>query len=82
MTPAQRKYDIELARSMREMAVFVSTRSRKVADALNTGADRIDALTMQVEVTEVQPASTPDQIATTGPNEQNALDRRKASLKR
>lgn len=62
MTPAQRKYDIELARSMREMAAFVSSRSRKVADALNTGADRIDALTMQVEVTEVQPASTPDQM--------------------
>lgn len=70
MTPAQRKYDLDLAKSMHDMAVFIAPRSQKVADALNSGADRIEALTVQVVIDDpipvdsqgrpiIQPASTP-----------------------
>lgn len=53
---AQRKYDRELAASMRQMSVRVASRSQKIAITLNAGADRLDALAMQVPIN--QPAST------------------------
>jgi len=59
MTPAQRKFDTDLAASMRLMAQQVASRSRKIADTLNVAAGRIEALT--VSITLDQPASTPDQ---------------------
>jgi hypothetical protein len=57
MTPAQRQYDLDLARSMHRMAAWIEPRSRKVADTLNIAAKRIEALSTQTD----QPASTPDQ---------------------
>lgn len=59
MTPAQRKYDLDLAASMRTMAQQVVTRSRKISDTLTVAADRIEALSASIPVE--QPASTPDQ---------------------
>lgn len=44
MTPAQRKYDLDLATSMKRMAVWIEPRSRKVSDTLRIAADRISAL--------------------------------------
>lgn len=63
MTPAQRKYDTELAASMRQMAQQFAKRSRKVSDTLKLAADRIDALSSSapVEPEVKQPASTPAQ---------------------
>ena len=71
MTPAQRKYDIDLAASMQKMAAWIEPRSRKVSDTLRVAADRIDALAASVPVdpaaqldahgNKIQPASTPDQ---------------------
>lgn len=71
MTPGQRDYDTALVGSMRSMAQWVFMRSRKIADTLNAGADRIEALSAAVELDppvvvdehgfKKQPASTPDQ---------------------
>ena len=68
MTPAQRKYDTDLAAAMRDMAVRVASRSRKISDTLKVAADRLDALSSGVPVDPVpeldhhgnikQPAST------------------------
>ena len=44
MTPAQRQYDLDLAASMRRMAVWIEPRSRKVSDTLKIAAERIAAL--------------------------------------
>jgi hypothetical protein len=44
MTPAQRKYDLELVASMHKMAQWIEPRSRKVSDTLRVAADRIYAL--------------------------------------
>ena len=54
MTPAQRKYDTDLAASMQRMAQWIEPRSRKVADTLKLGADRIRALAYG-EPSDVQP---------------------------
>ena len=56
MTPAQRQYDLDLAKSMHKMAAWIEPKSRKVADTLKVAAKRIEALSSQI-----QPASTPDQ---------------------
>lgn len=71
MTPAQRKYDIELVASLRTQALQVSTRSRKISDTLKLAADRIETLSMSAPIEQppevdpqgfaIQPASTPDQ---------------------
>jgi hypothetical protein len=66
MTPAQRKYDLDLAASMQRMALWIEPRSRKVSLTLKLAAERIEALitSMPTEpmsvVTPIQPASTPD----------------------
>jgi hypothetical protein len=72
MTPAQRKYDLDLIASMRQMSQQIVPRSRKIADALKVAADRLDALSSAAPVEPApqlaqdgqpihQPASTPDQ---------------------
>jgi len=72
MTPAQRKYDIDLVASMRRMAQRIEPRSRQLSDALKVAATRIDALSSAAPVESAphlaqdgqldhQPASTPDQ---------------------
>jgi len=72
MTPAQRKYDIDLVASMRRMAQRIEPRSRQLSDALKLAATRIDALSSAAPVEPApqlaqdgqlmnQPASTPDQ---------------------
>jgi hypothetical protein len=58
VTPAQHKYDLDLAASMQKMATWIAPRSRKVADTLRVAADRIRALASEQE--NIQPASTPD----------------------
>ena len=70
MTPAQRKYDLDLVASMQRMAVWIEPRSRKVSDTLKVAAARIAALTGSLPDTataqldahgnKIQPASTPD----------------------
>ena len=61
MTPAQRKYDQDLAASMQKMADWIAPRSRKVADTLRIAADRIKALAASLpdDPPKNQPASTP-----------------------
>jgi hypothetical protein len=54
MTPAQRKYDLDLAMSMKQMAVWIEPRSRKVSITLRLAAERMEALL------QTQPASTPE----------------------
>jgi len=67
MTPAQRQYDEDLITSLRNMAAWVLPRSRKMSSTLKLAADRLDALcselpvTMPVDQSHTQPASTPDQ---------------------
>lgn len=75
MTPAQRQYDLDLAASMKRMAVSIEPRSRKVSDTLRVAADRIAALAsalpadppvqLDLHGNKIQPASTPDQVKTT-----------------
>lgn len=61
MTPAQRKYDLDLAASMQRMAQWIAPRSRKVSDTLKVAAERLDALSASVPVeAQTQPASTSD----------------------
>jgi hypothetical protein len=76
MTPAQRKYDIDLVAAMQRMAVWIEPRSRKVSITLRTAAERIEALAASVPVdpdprgddhpslsdhkNKIQPASTPE----------------------
>ena len=69
MTPAQRKYDLDLAASMHRMAKWIEPRSRKVSLTLKMAAERIEALTSGLPITtetqidkhgNIQPASTPD----------------------
>jgi len=55
MTPAQRKYDLELAVSLRTMSQQVSPRSRKLGDTLTLAADRIDALSASIPVEQPLP---------------------------
>ena len=55
MTPAQRKYDLELASSLRTMSQQVSPRSRKLGDTLTLAADRIDALSSSIPVDQPLP---------------------------
>jgi len=50
MTPAQRKYDIDLVASMRRMAQRIEPRSRQLSDALKLAATRIDALSSAAPV--------------------------------
>ena len=57
MTPAQRKYDSDLARSMERMANWIAPRSRKVSDTLKLGAQRLRALAYG-EPPDVQPPKT------------------------
>jgi predicted component of type VI protein secretion system len=70
MTPAQRKYDIDLIASLRRMAQNIEPRSRQLSDTLKAAAERLDALSSQVPVEpgpnvaqdtplDHQPASTP-----------------------
>jgi hypothetical protein len=70
MTPAQRKYDQDLAASMRTMAQRIEPRSRQISDALKVAASRLDALSSAAPVEPGpnvaqdtplihQPASTP-----------------------
>ncbi len=71
MTPAQRKYDLDLAASMRNMAHWIAPRSRKVSDTLKVAAKRIEALVSSAPVdpvpqldahgNKIQPASKPDE---------------------
>lgn len=68
MTPAQRQYDLDLAMSMKQMAVWIEPRSRKVSITLRAAAERIEALSASVHIeqplsviTPIQPASTPDE---------------------
>jgi len=72
MTPAQRKYDLDLIASLRRTAQRVASRSRQLSDTLKLAAERLDALstTAPVEPTPNlaqdgqavhQPASTLDQ---------------------
>jgi hypothetical protein len=58
VTPAQRKYDLELAASMIKMSVWIAPRSRKVSDTLRVAAQRLNALASEIDT---QPASAPDQ---------------------
>ena len=57
MTPAQRKYDIDLAEAMQRMSAWIAPRSRKVSDTLRLGADRLRALAYG-EPGDVAPAKT------------------------
>jgi hypothetical protein len=59
MTPAQRKYDLDLALSLERMAQITASRSRKVSDTFKIAAERIAALSALVPVdpTPTQPAS-------------------------
>lgn len=50
MTPAQRKYDLDLAASMQQMAVWIEPRSRKVSVTLKAAAARIEALAASIPV--------------------------------
>ena len=74
MTPAQRQYDLDLAASMRRMAIWIEPRSRKVSLTLKLAAERIEALITSMPVerplsvvtpieqpNKIQPASTPAQ---------------------
>lgn len=71
MTPAQHKYDLDLAASMYRMAHWIEPRSRKVSDTLKLAAARITALVSSMPLdpvpqldesgNKIQPASTPDQ---------------------
>jgi hypothetical protein len=72
MTPAQRKYDLDLIASMRRMSQRIAPRSRQISDALKVAAERLDALSSAAPVEPApqlaqdgqlvqQPASTPDQ---------------------
>lgn len=63
MTPGERQYDLELAKSMRTMASWVAARSGKISQTLIAGATRLEALTALVPIDQpqnVQPASTPE----------------------
>jgi hypothetical protein len=71
MTPSQRKYDQDLAASLRNMAQSIEPRSRKLHDILKLASERINALSSAVPVEPAphlgqdgqpinQPASTPD----------------------
>lgn len=71
MTPAQRKYDLDLAASMHRMALWIEPRSRKVSDTLRVAAKRIEALAASLPAdpavpldsqgNKIQPASAPEQ---------------------
>jgi hypothetical protein len=50
MTPAERQYDTDLVRSMRETANWVAARSGKVALVLRQGADRLELLSTTTPV--------------------------------
>jgi hypothetical protein len=61
MTPGERQYDIDLAKSMRDMAKWVQARSGKISQTLLAGAERIDALSSAAPIVtpqDIQPAST------------------------
>lgn len=71
MTPGERAYDLELAKSMRAMSLWIDKRSKNVSQMLLAGAIRIEALSVLVPVEPApevdpsgnkitQPASTPD----------------------
>jgi hypothetical protein len=75
MTPAQQKYDQDLARSMRNISQQLAPRSRKLSDIFQLAAERLEALSSAVPIDPppapspppphvssraVQPASTPD----------------------
>lgn len=71
MTPGERQYDLELAKSMRDMAQWIAKRSGKVAQTLLAGATRIEALSSAAPIEQppeidpsgnktTQPASTPE----------------------
>jgi hypothetical protein len=55
MTPAQRKYDIDLVASMQKMASWIEPRSRKVSDTLRLAAERISALASSLPVDQAVP---------------------------
>jgi hypothetical protein len=69
MTPAQRKYDLDLVLAMQMMANWIEPRSRKVSLTLKLAAERIAALSSSLPVdaavqldehgNKIQPASTP-----------------------
>ena len=74
MTPAQRKYDIDLIASLRRMAQNIEPRSRQLSDTLKVAAERLDALSSAAPVEPApqlahdgqpihQPASSPDQAS-------------------
>ena len=43
-TPAERQYDTELVKSLRQMAQWIAPRSRKVSDTLRLAAGRLEAI--------------------------------------
>ena len=72
MTPAERKFDQDLIKSLRVMAQNIFTRSRKISDTLKLAADRLEMLLAQAPLVPTppikqhepaQPASTPDQAS-------------------
>ena len=73
ITPAQRKYDQDLADNLRAMSHMIAPRSRKLQLILARAAERIDDLVMRVPLDptptldphgNIQPASTPVQAQT------------------
>ena len=53
-TIAQRKYDQDLTKAMRNLAQNVLPRSRKIHDTLKLAADRLDDLIMRVPLEAAQ----------------------------
>ena len=58
MTPQQRKYDQDLASSMRLLATSIAKRSQKIALTLRMGADRLEALSTALPLTGPDPTAT------------------------
>jgi len=66
MTPADRQYDIDLVRSMREQARQVRKRSGKISVTLLQGADRLERLSNS---TSVEPLPIADPTQTLDPTQ-------------
>jgi hypothetical protein len=66
MTPADRQYDIDLVRSMREQARQVRKRSGKISVTLLQGADRLERLSNSMPV---EPIPIPDPTQTSDPTQ-------------
>ena len=71
-TIAQRKFDQDLTKAMRNLAQNVLPRSRKIHDTLKLAADRLDDLIMRVPL-EVTPQQFDNQPASNKQDQANQM---------